>query len=125
VIQIGVLVYGVFAMHTTRPVAIFIAMPKIGAEILYVDTVQKETLDYIQAQSSQIFYFSALEGESSIAPADFKQLQPEQLKATTDGDFALFMNHQGFNTNEQESFSLPIFPSGYRLNLTNKGQLLD
>lgn len=122
IIQVGVLIYGAFAMHTTRPVAIFIAMPKIGAEILYADTVQEETLDYIQAQSSQIFYFSALEGESSTAPADSKELRPEQLRATTDSGFALYMKRQGAHKNKNEQFELIVYPEEYPLFLTQLGE---
>jgi hypothetical protein len=91
-VQLAALIAGVYTVHQTRPVALYVALPPQGYEILYAHTLNQDTLDAIKASEDQVFYYQPSSSGSIFGPASYKDLTPAELKPITDGGFIDFIN---------------------------------
>ncbi|MDO6681762.1 MULTISPECIES: hypothetical protein [unclassified Oceanobacter] len=92
VVQLAALIAGVYTVHTTRPVALYVAFPPQGYEILYAQTLNSDTLKAIQTSDNQVFYYLPNSGGSIFGPENYQHLTAEELHPITDGGFMDFLH---------------------------------
>lgn len=122
-LQTAALVYGVYSVHTTRPLALYLSFPAAGVEVLYNDKIQPELKDYLN-QNPALLYIDAgdqLFGKSS------ENLEASDLLSTPSPGFAEFMNkRKGVDFENESGYQIPVgLNNPYQLNLSEQGELLN
>jgi hypothetical protein len=91
IIQLAALVAGLYTVHTTRPLALYTALPPAGFDTLYANQVNAETRNFLQSSANKLYYYAPDGNINPFELAAINQIKPTELHATTDSGFAEFM----------------------------------
>ncbi|MBM95605.1 MAG: hypothetical protein CMI09_07140 [Oceanospirillaceae bacterium] len=87
--QIAALIAGTYTVHQARPVALYVSFPAEGFEILTANNLAPKTESYLIENGSLFFYYT---GKELFGPSNQKDLQPDQLIPTSEGDFNSYLS---------------------------------
>jgi hypothetical protein len=90
--QLAALIAGLYTVHTTRPLALYTALPPAGFDTLYANQVNAETRAFLQASANKLYYYAPDGNFDPFGPATLEQIQPADLHVTTNSGFADFMH---------------------------------
>lgn len=85
--QLAALVAGLYTVHTTRPLALYVAFTPAGFETLYAHKVSPEVRAKLQQSEAKLFYYTPASNHSSLGPAQTTDLLPDELNPVTDAGF--------------------------------------
>ena len=89
--QLSALVAGLYTVHTTRPLALYTALPAAGFDTLYAHQVNPEMRAFLGHSDNKIFYYAPDGQFIPFGPASLEQLKPSELHPTIAPEFAAFM----------------------------------
>jgi hypothetical protein len=92
VTQLAALIAGLYTVHTTRPLALYTALPAAGFDTLYANQVNAETRAFLQASANKLYYYAPDGNLNPFGPKTPDQIKPADLHATTNSGFADFMH---------------------------------
>lgn len=124
VLQIAVLAYGVYSMHSTRPLGLYMSLPQMGFEILYADKVNKDLKLYLADRPEQLFFFNKTQETKAFGPKYLKDLHPENLipiNVENADAFVAYIEAGGLNFDDQDRAQFQVF-SGNPITLDKTGQ---
>lgn len=122
-IQTAALIYGIYSIHTTRPLALYLAFPATGVEILYNDKIRPELKDYLNQHPAFLYQYAG----TQLFGKSIESLQPDELLPTPSSGFANYMEkHKGADFRTESGYRIPVGRGNpYQLNLSEQGELLN
>lgn len=87
--QTAALITGTYTVHQARPVALYVSFPAEGFEILTANNLSADTEAHLKKENSPFFYYN---GPEPFGPRNTKDLLPEQLIPTEQGDFDAYLS---------------------------------
>ncbi|MCY0964287.1 hypothetical protein [Parathalassolituus penaei] len=124
--QLSALVAGLYTVHTTRPLALYTALPAAGFDTLYAHQVNPETRAFLSHSDNKLFYYAPDNNFTPFGAASLEQITPADLHSTTAAEFAAFMKQSTPDglLEKDGAYTIPQGQSGKNLVLLEKnGQL--
>jgi hypothetical protein len=106
--QISALLAGMYTVHQSRPIALYVAYPPEGMLLLTADRINPQTHRHIEQSGETLFYFSPMADQSPFGVEQPEQLQPDNLTSLTDPGFRDHMERMAGNFVLSDGFFLPL-----------------
>lgn len=106
--QITALVAGLYTVHNSRPVALYLAYTPMGFEPLNADMITPALKQYISNQDTQLFYYPIDQQLPTPRTHRYMQLKPSDLIPLNTASFSDFASQLDGNFITDSGYQIPI-----------------